>query len=73
MGEVNLALVRAGNNYDVQAGGNLRFYFIAYAEKAVKRAMAAQKLIRIPHSVLTRARANGTLHEVYALQPLSFD
>ncbi len=73
MGEVNLALVKAGNNYDVQAGGNLRSYFIAYAEKAVKRAMAAQKLIRIPHQVLARARANDTLHEVYALQPLSLD
>ncbi len=73
IGEVNLALVRAGNNYDVQAGGNLRSYFIAYAEKAVKRAMGAQKLIRIPDHVFTRARAEGTLHEVYALQPLSLD
>jgi RNA polymerase sigma factor (sigma-70 family) len=73
IGEVNLALVRAGNNYDVQAGGNLHSYFIVYAEKAVKRALAAQKLIRVPSSLITRARAEDRLHEVYALQPLSLD
>jgi DNA-directed RNA polymerase specialized sigma24 family protein len=73
LGEVLLEFIQTADRYNVHTGGEVTAYLAANAVGAVKRALAKEKFIRVPHHALARARANGTEQALYALQPESLD
>jgi RNA polymerase sigma factor (sigma-70 family) len=73
VGEVFLALIQTADRYNVRTGGDVTLYLGANAEWAVRRALDKEKLVRVPHSALFRARQQGREQALYDLQPESLD
>jgi RNA polymerase primary sigma factor len=72
--EANLALIQATNRCDYNSSGNFTAYVAAWMRGRVKQALADDSLVKIDYDARQRARQNGTLDELRALQhPLSLD
>ncbi len=72
--EANLALVQATQRFDWRSGGNFTAYIAAWMRGKVKKALSDDRLVKLDAAARERARLEGTLDEVYALQqPMSLD
>jgi RNA polymerase sigma factor (sigma-70 family) len=73
LAEANLGLVEVARRYETQTIESCTAYFLSYARAYAARARSSDLLIRLPSSARARAREEGTLDQLYRLQPLSMD
>lgn len=73
LGEVALTLVNVTDRYDFQTGKDFTSYVVACTDGVVKQTIGGDRLIRVPSSVLWKAKQKGTEKLLYDLQPDSLD
>ncbi len=68
IGAVNLAVVEATMRCDLGSTMSLDAYIAAYVRGAIKQTLVKDDLLNIPFRARERARAEGTLEQLYAQQ-----
>jgi len=66
IGSVNLAVVEATMRCDLSSTMSLDAYIAAYVRGAIKQTLVKDDLLNIPFRARERARAEGTLEQLYA-------
>jgi RNA polymerase sigma factor (sigma-70 family) len=66
IGAVNLTVVEATTRCDLSSTMSLDAYIAAYVRGAIKRTLATDDLLAIPARARERAKAEGTLEQLYA-------
>jgi len=66
IGAVNLAVVEATMRCDLSSTMSLDAYIAAYVRGAIKQTLVKDDLLNIPFRARERARAEGTLEQLYA-------